>query len=113
MITTHLTLNDIERSLFAVGATDTLALLDRFEFELLDGTLSADEACALDAKLEAASGRADGLQQVLKQVISAVNAAGYLRKAQVVELVPVLRAALDDPPADHKLEIDRACGLVE
>ena len=113
MITTHLTLSDIERNLFAVGARDTLALLDRFEFELLDGTLSADGAKALDSKLEAATGTADGLQQVLEQVVWALNAAGYLRKAQTEALAAVLRAALEDPPADYEVEIDRACGLVE
>ena len=113
MITTHLTLNDIERRLFAVGATETLALLNRFEFELLDGTLSADEAKVIDAKLEAAIARADGLQQVVEQVVSALDAASYLRKAQAAALTAALRAALEDPPADYELEIDRACGLVE
>ena len=113
MITTHLSIDDIERNLFAAGANETLALLDRFESELLDGTLSAEEASALDAKSEAATARADGLQEVIEQVISSLNAAGYLRKAQTAALAAVLWAALEDPPAEHELEIDRACGLVE
>ena len=102
---------DVERDAFMAGHSDVVDLIDRYEAELMDGTLSAAEAAALDKRLDAAISRADALERAFGQVIFALRGAGYLRKAQVSALAAVLVEVVRDSEADLENRIDSACGL--
>jgi len=102
---------DVERDAFMAGQSGVVDLIDRYKAELMDGTLSAAEAAALDKQLEAAIVRADALEEAVGHVVAALRAAGHLSKTQASALAAVLVDAVLEPESEMKLRIDLACGL--
>ena len=105
------TIADVERDAFIAGHSGVVNLIDRFEVELVVGTLSAVEATALKFRLEGATNRADSLEEAFGHVVSALRSARYLHKRHASALADVLVDVVRDPEADLELRIEFACGL--